>query len=95
MNSDRGAKVWWKMPGGQWAVFEGLLKKPKDGKTKNQNFSEFVEDSIGKDIIYCMYDRYSGNAGLYAADENYAYYGRYSVPMTIKINYGFSSDTTE
>ena len=95
MNGDRGTKVWWKMPGGQWAVFEELLTPPLSGETKNQRFSRFVKDSIGTDIIYCMYDRYSGNAGLYAADENYAYYGRYSVPITIKINYGFSPETTE
>jgi len=83
------------MPGGQWAAFENLLEPVPNGTTKDSHFSKFVTDNLGKDIIYCMYDRYSGNAGLYAADENYAYYGRYSVPMTIKINYGFSSETTE
>ena len=88
-------RVWWKMPNGQWAMFPILFNKENESETRNDVFSKFVTQSLGKDFIYCMYNKYTGNSGLYAANNNYAYYGRYSIPMSIKINYGFSSGTTE
>ena len=42
-----------------------------------------------------MYDRYSQNSGLYAADQNYAYYGQYSIPITICITYDFDSTKSQ
>jgi hypothetical protein len=40
-----------------------------------------------------MYDEYTGNAGLYAATTNYAYYNKYSLPLSITISYGFPEGT--
>lgn len=87
-------KVWWKMPNGQWAVFARLFQKEAENfTTRNEQFSNFVINSLGKDIIYCMYDKYTQNSGLYAAKDDYAYYGKYSIPIAIKINYGFQNET--
>ena len=87
------ARVWWRTPSGQWALFADLFEKEEQGQSRYQKFSEFVKNYLGYDVIYCMYDEYTGNAGLYAATTNYAYYDKYSLPLSITISYGFPEGT--
>lgn len=94
-NHEKGAshaRVWWRMPNGQWALIATLFKKEGQDISRFETFSKFISDYLGYDIIYCMYNNYSGNAGLYAATNNYAYYSKYSVPLSITINYGLPNN---
>jgi hypothetical protein len=69
------------MPNGEWACFMSLFKR-------SETLASFIRSQLGnKDLVYCMYDEYSGNDFIYAPKENYIYYDRYNIPMIYTINY--------
>lgn len=86
-------RVWWKMPNGEWAVFPDLLKK--EGGTAVDIVS-FIKKGVAnnKELVYCMYNDYTGDGFNYAARDNFKYYNSYNIPLDYTISYKITQGIT-
>ena len=87
-------RVWWKMPNGEWALFPQLLSKGGAGTTID--IVSFIKKGVAnnKELVYCMYNDYTGDGYNYAAKSNYKYYNSYNIPLDYTISYKITQGIT-
>jgi hypothetical protein len=82
------------MPNGEWAIFPELLSKGGAGTTID--IVSFIKKGVAnnKELVYCMYNDYTGDGYNYAAKSNYKYYNSYNIPLDYTISYKITQGIT-
>ena len=84
-------RVWWRTSDNGWAVFKDLFNIKNNTQTGKEDIESYINDELSHQYVYCMYNNYlvgdEDTLKLYMAEEDYAYYDLYSIPITIRIIY--------
>ena len=86
-------RVWWRTSDNGWAVFKDLFYINGNNiiAAGNEDIESYIQSQLSHQYVYCMYNNYlvgdEDTLKLYMAEENYAYYDLYSIPVTIRIIY--------